>query len=91
MPTDGAVLAVPALLTLALPVLAGAVLHALWAADSLVAGRACPALFAAAGPAHAHAVGAAVHRAHLCGGGDTEQAHGLKHTCTHAYGTPRSE
>lgn len=63
--TDGAVLSVPALVTLALPVLAGSVLDAERVADALVAARSRPALLAATGPAHAHAMGPAVHRAHL--------------------------
>ena len=64
--TDRAVLAVPSLLALALPVAAGAVPHALGAADALVAAHACPALFAVAHTTHAHPVGPAVGRTHLC-------------------------
>lgn len=59
--TDGAVLAVPALVTLALPVLAGSVLDAERVANTLVAACSRPAFLAATGPAHAHAVGSAVH------------------------------
>lgn len=65
LPTDGAVLPVPACLALALAVLAGAVFDTQRVAHALVARRARPALLAAAGAAHAHAVSAAVHRAHL--------------------------
>lgn len=59
--TDGAVLSVPALVTLALSVLAGSVLDAEWVANTLVAASARPAFLAATGPAHAHAMGTAVH------------------------------
>lgn len=59
--TDGAVLAVPALVTLALAVLAGSVLDAERVANTLVAASSRPAFLAATGSAHAHAVGSAVH------------------------------
>ena len=63
--TDGAVLPVPALVALTLPVLAGSVFDAERVADALVAGRTGPAFLAAAGATHTHAVGPTVHRAHL--------------------------
>jgi len=59
------VLPVPALVTLALAVLAAAVFDAERVAHPLVAARAGPALLAATGSAHAHPVGPAVHLAHL--------------------------
>lgn len=65
LPTDGAVLSVPARLALALAVLAGAVLHTQRVAHALVARGARPAFLAAARAAHTHAVRPAVHRAHL--------------------------
>lgn len=63
--TDGAVLAVPSLVALALSILAGSVFDAEGVADTLIAARAGPALFAAARPAHAHAMGPTVDGAHL--------------------------
>lgn len=65
MLTDGAVLSVPALVTLALPVLAGSVFDAEWVAHALIAACAGPAFLTATGSAHAHTVGSTVHRAHL--------------------------
>lgn len=59
--TDGAVLSVPALVTLALPVLAGSMLDAERVANTLVAAGSRPAFLTATGPAHADAVGSAVH------------------------------
>lgn len=65
MLTDGAVLSVPALVTLALAVLAGSVFDAERVAHSLVAACSCPAVLAAAGSAHTHSVSPAVDRANL--------------------------
>lgn len=65
MLTDSAVFPVPALVTLALAVLASPVFDAERVAHPLVAARSCPALLAAAGSAHTHSVSAAVDRAHL--------------------------
>lgn len=64
--TDGAVLSVPALVTLAFAVLAGPVFDAERVAHALVAGCTRPAFLAATGSAHAHPVGSAVDRANLC-------------------------
>lgn len=74
-PTDGAVLSVPALVALALAVLAGPVFDAERVADALVAAGPGPAFLAAAGSAHAYAMGATVHRANLCKQGDTFGSH----------------
>lgn len=65
MPTDGAVFSIPALLTLALPILTSAVLHAKWVAHTLVTSRTRPALLTAARATHAYAVCPAVNRANL--------------------------
>ena len=65
-PTDGAVLAVPALAAFALAILARAVLGAARVAGSLTAGCARPALFTATGAPHAHPVRAAVHGTDFC-------------------------
>lgn len=65
MLTDGAVFSVPALVALALAVLACSVFDAERVAHSLVAARSRPAVLAAASSAHAHSVSPAVHRAHL--------------------------
>lgn len=65
MLTDCAVFSVPALVTLALAVLAGPVFDAERIAHPLVAAGSRPALLAAAGSAHAHSVCPAVNRAHL--------------------------
>lgn len=65
MLTDSAVFSVPALMTLALAILAGSVFDAEGVAHPLVAAGSCPALLAAASSAHAHSVGATVNRAHL--------------------------
>ena len=59
--TYGAVLSVPALVTLALAVLAGSVFDADRVAHTLVAARARPALLTATSSAHTHSVGATVH------------------------------
>lgn len=66
MPTDGAVLSVPPLLTFALAILAGAMLHTERVTHTLVTRLACPALLTAARASHTHAMSAAVHRTHLC-------------------------
>lgn len=68
MHTDGAVLSVPALLALTLPIPACPVLHTQRVADTLVTPGACPALLTATHTADTHAVGATVRRANLCGG-----------------------
>lgn len=60
MLTDGAVFSVPALVTLALAVLAGSVFDAERVAHSLVAARSCPAVLAAASSAHTHSMSPAV-------------------------------
>lgn len=65
MLTDSAVFPVPALMTLALAILASPVFDAERVAHALVAARSCPALLAAAGSAHTHSVSATVNRAHL--------------------------
>lgn len=65
-PTNGTVLSVPSLATFTLAILTGAVLGAAGVAGPLVAGCARPALLAATGAAHAHAVRTAVRRAELC-------------------------
>lgn len=61
MPTDGAVLAVPALGAFTPAVLARPVLRAARVAGSLVARWARPAFFTATSAPHANAMGAAVH------------------------------
>lgn len=48
IPTDGAVLSIPSLVTLALAVLAGAMLYAQGTAHTLITCLPCPALFTAA-------------------------------------------
>lgn len=63
--TDGAVLSVPALVALALPILAGSVFDAEWVADTLVAGGTSPAFLAATGTTHTHSMGSTVNRAYL--------------------------
>lgn len=65
MLTNGAVFSVPALVTLALAVLAGSVFDAERVAYSLVAACSCPAVLAAASSAHTHSVSPAVNRAYL--------------------------
>lgn len=66
IPTDGAVLSIPSLVTLALAILAGAVLYTQGTAHTLITCLPCPALFTAAWATHTHAVSPTVHRAHLC-------------------------
>lgn len=58
--TNGAVLSVPALVTLALPILAGAVFDAEWVADALVTACARPALLTTASSTHTHSMGPTV-------------------------------
>lgn len=65
LPTNGAVLPIPALSAFTLPIFTSPVLRAAGVAHTLVTARSCPALLAATRPAHAHAVGAAVHGAHF--------------------------
>lgn len=59
--TDGAVLSVPALVTLALPVLAGSMFDAERVAHTLVTACTGPAFLTATGSAHAHSVSSTVH------------------------------
>lgn len=63
--TNGAVLSVPALVTLALPVLASSVFDAERVAHSLVTACAGPALLTATSSSHTHSMGPAVNWAHL--------------------------
>lgn len=58
--TDGAVLSVPALVTLALPVLASSVFNTEWVAHTLVTACASPALLTAASTTHTHSMGPTV-------------------------------
>lgn len=66
IPTDGAVFSIPSLVTLALAILAGAVLYTQGTAHTLITCLPCPALFTAACATHTHTVSPTVHRAHLC-------------------------
>lgn len=65
LPTNGAVLPIPALSAFTLPIFTSPVLGAAGVAHTLVTARSRPALLAATGPADAHAVRATVHRAHF--------------------------
>ncbi len=73
MPTDGAVFSIPALFTLALPILTGAVFHTERVTHALVARRTRPALFATARATHAYAMCPAINWANLCVEKRTEQ------------------
>lgn len=60
MLTNGAVLSIPALVTLALPVFAGSVFDAERIAHTLITARTGPTLLTATSSAHAHSMGPAV-------------------------------
>lgn len=76
--TDGAVLAVPAGAAFTLAVAAGPVLGAARVAGPLVTGCPHPAILAAAGAPHAHAVATAVGSTDLCGGEGEGEHQGQK-------------
>jgi hypothetical protein len=61
LPTNGAVFTIPALLAFTFAIFTGPVLNAAGMAHALVASRACPALFAAAGSRDADAVSTTVY------------------------------
>lgn len=73
LPTNSAVLSVPAGAAFTLAVPAGPVLVAAWVTRSLITGRAHPALLAAAGAPHTNAVSSAVRCTNLCGRGDNRE------------------
>lgn len=58
--TDGAVFAIPALLTLTLAIPAGPVFHTLWVTQSLVTACACPALLTVANTSNTHPMTATI-------------------------------
>lgn len=76
LPTDGAVLSVPARAAFALAVPARPVLVAARVTRSLITGGAHPSLLAAAGAPHADAVSSAVGRTNLCGRGEKTERKG---------------
>lgn len=64
--TDGAMLAIPALLTLALAISTGAMFHTQRVTEPLITSNTCPALFTVTHTTHTHTVAPAVCRTHLC-------------------------
>lgn len=65
LPTNGAVLPIPALSAFTFPIFTSSMLCAAGMADTLVTGHPCPALFTATCPANADTMSAAVYRTHF--------------------------
>lgn len=73
LPTNSAVLSVPAWAAFTLAIPAGPVLIAAWVTRSLITGCAHPALLAATGASDTNAVSSAVRCTNLCGRGDNTE------------------